>query len=137
MLNEADFPDNDRVSFTLQPNKDGFTYSVDSAKSRPGNWGVPFSRTEEGKIYQRPFGGMTRNFGEAPVQRTCAAADRTGHAMLHTLYGNSLKYDVDFLPSAQHTIKMGLVGTYHSFTPSATVIEGNVQDMPFVQHHQE
>lgn len=60
------------------------------------HWGVPFSRTEEGKIYQRAFGGMTRNFGEAPIQRTCAAADRTGHAILHTLYGQSLKYDVDF-----------------------------------------
>jgi len=60
------------------------------------HWGVPFSRTEEGKIYQRAFGGMTRNFGEAPVQRTCAAADRTGHAMLHTMYGQSLKYDVEF-----------------------------------------
>jgi succinate dehydrogenase / fumarate reductase flavoprotein subunit len=60
------------------------------------HWGVPFSRTEEGKIYQRAFGGMTRNYGEAPIQRTCAAADRTGHAILHTLYGQSLKYDVDF-----------------------------------------
>ena len=61
------------------------------------HWGVPFSRTEEGKIYQRPFGGMTTDFGNGPpAQRTCAAADRTGHAMLHTLYGNSLKYDVDF-----------------------------------------
>jgi succinate dehydrogenase / fumarate reductase flavoprotein subunit len=60
------------------------------------HWGVPFSRTEEGRIYQRAFGGMTRNFGEAPVQRTCAAADRTGHAILHTLYGQSLKYDVEF-----------------------------------------
>jgi len=60
------------------------------------HWGVPFSRTEEGKIYQRAFGGMTKNFGEAPIQRTCAAADRTGHAMLHTMYGQSLKYDVDF-----------------------------------------
>jgi succinate dehydrogenase / fumarate reductase, flavoprotein subunit len=60
------------------------------------HWGVPFSRTEEGKIYQRAFGGMTRNYGEAPVQRTCAAADRTGHAMLHTLYGQSLRHDVDF-----------------------------------------
>ncbi|MBI1362019.1 MAG: succinate dehydrogenase flavoprotein subunit [Alphaproteobacteria bacterium] len=60
------------------------------------HWGVPFSRTEEGKIYQRAFGGMTSNFGEAPIQRTCAAADRTGHAILHTLYGQSLKYDVDF-----------------------------------------
>ncbi len=60
------------------------------------HWGVPFSRTAEGKIYQRAFGGMTRNYGEAPVQRTCAAADRTGHAILHTLYGQSLRYDVDF-----------------------------------------
>ena len=60
------------------------------------HWGVPFSRTDEGKIYQRAFGGMTRNYGEAPIQRTCAAADRTGHAMLHTMYGQSLKYDVDF-----------------------------------------
>jgi len=60
------------------------------------HWGVPFSRTEEGKIYQRAFGGMTKNYGEAPIQRTCAAADRTGHAMLHTLYGQSLKYAVDF-----------------------------------------
>jgi len=60
------------------------------------HWGVPFSRTKEGKIYQRAFGGMTRNYGEAPVQRTCAAADRTGHAILHTLYGQSLRYDVDF-----------------------------------------
>jgi succinate dehydrogenase / fumarate reductase flavoprotein subunit len=60
------------------------------------HWGVPFSRTDEGKIYQRAFGGMTRNFGEAPVQRTCAAADRTGHAILHTLYGQSLRHDVDF-----------------------------------------
>jgi succinate dehydrogenase / fumarate reductase flavoprotein subunit len=57
---------------------------------------VPFSRTEEGKIYQRAFGGMTKNFGEAPIQRTCAAADRTGHAMLHTMYGQSLRYDVEF-----------------------------------------
>ncbi len=60
------------------------------------HWGVPFSRTEDGKIYQRAFGGMTKNYGEAPIQRTCAAADRTGHAILHTLYGQSLKYDVEF-----------------------------------------
>jgi succinate dehydrogenase / fumarate reductase flavoprotein subunit len=60
------------------------------------HWGVPFSRTEEGKIYQRAFGGMTRNFGEAPVQRTCAAADRTGHAMLHTMYGQALSKSVEF-----------------------------------------
>ncbi len=60
------------------------------------HWGVPFSRTDEGKIYQRAFGGMTRNFGEAPVQRTCAAADRTGHAILHTLYGQSVRREVEF-----------------------------------------
>ncbi|HVY84605.1 MAG TPA: succinate dehydrogenase flavoprotein subunit [Caulobacterales bacterium] len=60
------------------------------------HWGVPFSRTDEGKIYQRAFGGMTRNYGEAPIQRTCAAADRTGHAMLHTMYGQSLRHDVEF-----------------------------------------
>lgn len=60
------------------------------------HFGVPFSRTEEGKIYQRAFGGMTSNFGEGIVQRTCAAADRTGHAMLHTLYGQSLRYDAEF-----------------------------------------
>ncbi|MFQ5562009.1 MAG: succinate dehydrogenase flavoprotein subunit [Parvularculaceae bacterium] len=60
------------------------------------HWGVPFSRTEEGKIYQRAFGGMTSNYGEAPIQRTCAAADRTGHAMLHTLYGQSVKNKAEF-----------------------------------------
>src|SRR4051794_30011781 len=59
--------------------------------------GVPFSRTDEGKIYQRAFGGMMQNMGEGPpAQRTCAAADRTGHAMLHALYQQSLKYDADF-----------------------------------------
>src|SRR5213596_4315024 len=61
------------------------------------HYGVPFSRTEEGKIYQRPFGGMTTKYGEGPpAQRTCAAADRTGHAILHTLYQQSLRYDADF-----------------------------------------
>ena len=61
------------------------------------HYGVPFSRTEEGKIYQRPFGGHTTEFGSGPpVQRTCAAADRTGHAILHTLYGQSLKNNAEF-----------------------------------------
>ncbi len=61
------------------------------------HYGVPFSRTEEGLIYQRPFGGHTTEFGEGPpVQRTCAAADRTGHAILHTLYGQSLKQKAEF-----------------------------------------
>jgi succinate dehydrogenase / fumarate reductase flavoprotein subunit len=60
------------------------------------HWGVPFSRTGDGRIYQRAFGGMTRNFGEGPIQRTCAAADRTGHAILHALYGQSLKHDTSY-----------------------------------------
>ena len=60
------------------------------------NYGVPFSRTEDGKIYQRAFGGMTKNYGESTAQRTCAAADRTGHAIIHTLYGQSLKHGVDY-----------------------------------------
>jgi len=60
------------------------------------HFGVPFSRTEEGTIYQRPFGGMTTNFGEGTAQRTCAAADRTGHAILHTLYQQSLKHKAEF-----------------------------------------
>ena len=60
------------------------------------HFGVPFSRTEAGKIYQRPFGGHMANFGEKPVQRACAAADRTGHAILHTLYQQSLKNDAEF-----------------------------------------
>ncbi len=60
------------------------------------HFGVPFSRTEDGKIYQRPFGGHMKNFGESPVNRACAAADRTGHAILHTLYQQSLKHEVEF-----------------------------------------
>ena len=61
------------------------------------HWGMPFSRTENGEIYQRPFGGMMQNMGEGPeAQRTCAAADRTGHAMLHTLYGQCVKEETEF-----------------------------------------
>ncbi|SEP67252.1 succinate dehydrogenase subunit A [Ectothiorhodospira magna] len=60
------------------------------------HYGVPFSRTEDGKIYQRPFGGMTTRFGEGRAQRTCAAADRTGHAILHTLYQQALKHQAEF-----------------------------------------
>jgi succinate dehydrogenase / fumarate reductase, flavoprotein subunit len=60
------------------------------------HWGIPFSRTEDGKIYQRPFGGMTTHYGKGIAQRTCAAADRTGHAMLHTLYGAALRHQAEF-----------------------------------------
>jgi succinate dehydrogenase / fumarate reductase, flavoprotein subunit len=60
------------------------------------HWGVPFSRTKEGKIYQRPFGGMTTHYGKGAAQRTAAAADRTGHAILHTLYGQALRHSAEF-----------------------------------------
>src|SRR5512132_3116458 len=60
------------------------------------HWGVPFSRTDEGKILQRAFGGMTTNFGKGQAKRTCAAADRTGHAMLHTMYGQALRHSAEF-----------------------------------------
>ncbi len=60
------------------------------------HWGVPFSRTDDGKILQRAFGGMTMDFGKGPAKRTCAAADRTGHAMLHTMYGQALRQSAEF-----------------------------------------
>jgi succinate dehydrogenase / fumarate reductase flavoprotein subunit len=60
------------------------------------HYGVPFSRTDEGRIYQRPFGGMTTHYGKGIAQRTCAAADRTGHAMLHTLYQQSIRNRAEF-----------------------------------------
>ena len=60
------------------------------------HYGVPFSRTGDGRIYQRPFGGMTTHYGKGIAQRTCAAADRTGHAMLHTLYQQSIKHEAEF-----------------------------------------
>ena len=60
------------------------------------HYGVPFSRTEAGRIYQRPFGGMTTHYGKGIAQRTCAAADRTGHAMLHTLYQQSIRHAATF-----------------------------------------
>src|SRR5579863_8412846 len=60
------------------------------------HWGLPFSRREDGKIYQRPFGGMTTHYGKGTAQRTCAAADRTGHAMLHTMYGQAVRHQTEF-----------------------------------------
>ncbi|WP_069300123.1 succinate dehydrogenase flavoprotein subunit [Neptunicoccus sediminis] len=101
------------------------------------HYGVPFSRTEEGKIYQRPFGGHTTEFGEGPpVQRTCAAADRTGHAILHTLYGQSLKNNAEFfieyfaldLIMAEDGTCQGLLawklddGTIHRFNAKMVVL---------------
>jgi succinate dehydrogenase / fumarate reductase flavoprotein subunit len=101
------------------------------------HYGVPFSRTEDGRIYQRPFGGMTTEFGEGPpAQRTCAAADRTGHAMLHTLYGQSLRHAAEFfieyfaidLIMDQEGACRGVValklddGTLHRFRAKKTVL---------------
>jgi succinate dehydrogenase / fumarate reductase flavoprotein subunit len=98
-------------------------------------YGVPFSRTEEGKIYQRPFGGMTANYGNGIAQRTCAAADRTGHAILHTLYGQALKKNTEFfieyfaLDLLMHDGKCHGVtawnlqdGTIHRFRANMTII---------------
>ena len=100
-------------------------------------YGVPFSRREEGKIYQRPFGGHTTEFGEGPpVQRTCAAADRTGHAILHTLYGQSLKNNAEFfieyfaidLIMTEDGICQGIIawnlddGTLHRFNAKMVVL---------------
>ncbi|TQS71613.1 succinate dehydrogenase flavoprotein subunit [Rhodobacteraceae bacterium] len=102
------------------------------------HYGVPFSRTEEGKIYQRPFGGHTTEFGEGPpVQRTCAAADRTGHAILHTLYGQSLKnnaefyieyFAIDLIMSEDGKTCVGVMcwklddGTFHLFSAKTVVL---------------
>uniref|UniRef100_UPI0035B3646D succinate dehydrogenase flavoprotein subunit n=1 Tax=Paenirhodobacter enshiensis TaxID=1105367 RepID=UPI0035B3646D len=101
------------------------------------HYGVPFSRTEEGKIYQRPFGGHTTEFGEGPpVQRTCAAADRTGHAILHTLYGQSLKNNAEFyieyfaidLIMSDDGVCQGVLcwklddGTFHLFSAKMVVL---------------
>ncbi|MDN2565704.1 succinate dehydrogenase flavoprotein subunit [Aquibium sp. A9E412] len=101
------------------------------------HYGVPFSRTEEGKIYQRPFGGHMQNFGDGPpVQRTCAAADRTGHAILHTLYGQSVKNNAQFfieyfaldLIMSEDGVCTGVVawnlddGTIHRFAAKTVVL---------------
>jgi len=100
------------------------------------HWGVPFSRTEEGKIYQRPFGGMTTEYGKGIAQRTCAAADRTGHAILHTLYGQALKakceffieyFALDLIRDEEGRIR-GVVclkmddGTIHRFRSQTTIL---------------
>ncbi|MGQ0383370.1 MAG: succinate dehydrogenase flavoprotein subunit [Gammaproteobacteria bacterium] len=99
------------------------------------HYGLPFSRTEDGRIYQRPFGGMTTHYGRGIAQRTCAAADRTGHAMLHTLYQQSLKHSAQFFVEffALDLIMEGgacrgvlaldmTTGTLHRFLAQATIL---------------
>ena len=99
------------------------------------HFGLPFSRTEDGRIYQRPFGGMTTHYGKGIAQRTCAAADRTGHAMLHTLYQQSLRHQAEFfieffaidLVMEEGTCRGVLAldmqtGTLHRFLAQATVL---------------
>ena len=100
------------------------------------HFGMPFSRTDEGKIYQRPFGGHMRDYGKAPVERACAAADRTGHAILHTLYQQSLKHNAEFFVefiaidlimdedgSCRGVMAWNLAdGTMHRFLASMTVL---------------
>jgi succinate dehydrogenase / fumarate reductase, flavoprotein subunit len=101
------------------------------------HYGVPFSRTEDGRIYQRPFGGMTTDYGEGPpALRTAAAADRTGHAMLHTLYGQALRHSAEFfieyfaidLMMDQDGACRGVValclddGTLHRFRAKKTIV---------------
>jgi succinate dehydrogenase / fumarate reductase flavoprotein subunit len=101
------------------------------------HYGVPFSRTDEGLIYQRPFGGHMQNYGDGPpVQRTCAAADRTGHAILHTLYGQSLRHNAEFyieyfaldLLMSEDGVCEGVVawnlddGTMHRFSAKMVVL---------------
>src|SRR5664279_3831182 len=100
------------------------------------HWGVPFSRTDDGKIYQRPFGGMTLDYGKGQAQRTCAAADRTGHAMLHTMYGQALRhaaefyiefFAIDLIMDDQGTCR-GVIalklddGTLHRFRAQTTIL---------------
>ena len=100
------------------------------------HWGVPFSRTDVGKIYQRPFGGMTTEYGKGIAQRTCAAADRTGHAILHTLYGQALRarceffieyFAIDLIRDSEGAVR-GLValklddGTIHRFRSQTTIL---------------
>src|SRR5207237_4028535 len=99
------------------------------------HYGVPFSRTESGRIYQRPFGGMTTHFGKGVAQRTCAAADRTGHAMLHTLYQQSIRHAATFFIEyfaidliMEEGVCRGIValdmneGTIHRFRAHRTIL---------------
>jgi succinate dehydrogenase / fumarate reductase flavoprotein subunit len=121
--------DNDAMEY-LARNAPAAVYELE-------HYGVPFSRTDEGKIYQRPFGGHMTEFGDGPpVQRTCAAADRTGHAILHTLYGQSLRHNAQFfieyfaldLLMGEDGSVQGIIawklddGTLHRFRAKTTVL---------------
>ena len=99
------------------------------------HYGLPFSRTEDGRIYQRPFGGMTTHYGKGIAQRTCAAADRTGHAMLHTLYQQSLRHQAKFFVeffaidllmedgACRGVLALDMTtGTLHRFLAQATIL---------------
>ena len=99
------------------------------------HYGVPFSRTDQGLIYQRPFGGMTTHYGKGIAQRTCAAADRTGHAMLHTLYQQSIRHAATFFVEyfaidliMENGVCRGVValdladGTLHRFRAHMTIL---------------
>ena len=90
------------------------------------HFGVPFSRTEDGRIYQRPFGGMTTHFGEGTAQRTCAAADRTGHAILHTLYQQSLRHDARVL----HRVTSRSTCSWTTTAPAAECSPGTSTTAP-------
>jgi len=112
------------------------------------HFGVPFSRTEDGRIYQRPFGGMTTHYGEGTAQRTCAAADRTGHAILHTLYQQSLKHDatfyieyfaIDLLMDSSGTCRGVLAwdladGTLHLFRAHAVILATGTRRFAIAGH---
>src|SRR6266404_6009275 len=145
--------------------QDAIEYMVRNAREAVyelEHWGVPFSRTEDGRIYQRPFGGMTLDYDKGQAQRTCAAADRTGHAMLHTMYGQALRHSAEFyieffaidLIMDDQDVCRGVValnledGTLHRFRAQTTILATGgygramalraglpLQDMEFVQFH--
>src|SRR4249920_2634143 len=108
------------------------------------HWGLPFSRREEdGKIYQRPFGGMTTHYGKGTAQRTCAAADRTGHAMLHTMYGQALRHAAEFyieffaidLIMVDQGVCRGVIALKRDDGAMALRAGLPLQDMEFIQFH--
>src|SRR5690606_31731843 len=102
------------------------------------HYGVPFSRTGDGRIYQRPFGGMTTHFGKGTAQRTCAAADRTGHAMLHTLYQQSIRHsrsdwlgDQDAIEFMCKEAPAAVIELEHYGVPFSRTGDGRIYQRPF------